>query len=379
MTDRSALGPADVTDEQLTRMVADLMGTDPAETTLVCSSVEEVAYDLPAITTAGRFWVSGLAEVRGSEVPWALFVKHVQAWSRSPLFQLVPVEVRPMAAASVPWRTEPLVYRSDLCDRLPAGLRMPRAVGVFDLDDLSASVWLEVVETRPVEWDLPRYARAAELVGRLAASPRTVELAGVGEFDFALTDYLEGRLRHQVLPMLADQGLWSHPLVAPAFDPGLRERLLAAADRAGSLVDELSSLPYGASHGDACPNNLLVPAHGDDFVLIDFGFWGEMPLGFDLAQLLVGDVQVGRRSSAGLAEVDTAILRAYVAGLRAEGCRVPADVVRRAHALQLMIFTGLSTLPFELLDQEPTPALHHAAAERAAIARYSLELLDATA
>ena len=35
MHDRSALGPADVTDEQLTDMVADLLGTDPAETTVV--------------------------------------------------------------------------------------------------------------------------------------------------------------------------------------------------------------------------------------------------------------------------------------------------------------------------------------------------------
>ena len=44
-----------------------------------------------------------------------------------------------------------------------------------------------------------------------------------------------------------------------------------------------------------------------------------------------------------------------------------------------MLFTGLSTLPFEQLDQEPTPELHRVAAERAAIARFSLDLLDATA
>ena len=139
-------------------------------------------------------------------------------------------------------------------------------------------------------------------------------------------------------------------------------------------------MPMLDAHGDACPNNLMASADADGFVLIDYGFWGPNPVGFDLAQLLVGDVQVGasergRRTSS----IEAAISEAYVEGLRAEGCDLPIDVVRRAHALQLLIFTGLSTLPFEHLDQEPTPELHQVAAERAAIARFSLDLVDATA
>ena len=43
-----------------------------------------------------------------------------------------------------------------------------------------------------------------------------------------------------------------------------------------------------------------------------------------------------------------------------------------------MLFTGLSTLPFEHLEAQPTAELHRVAAERAAIARFSLDLLDAT-
>ena len=42
-----------------------------------------------------------------------------------------------------------------------------------------------------------------------------------------------------------------------------------------------------------------------------------------------------------------------------------------------MLFTGLSTLPFEHLEAPPTDELHQLAAERAAIARFSLDLLDA--
>jgi hypothetical protein len=377
--DRTALGAADVTDERLAEIAASSLGLEPDGVRLVDSVAHEFPYDLPAITTGGRWWVSGRLAVDGdSPTPFRVFVKQVQSWARSPLFASVPPEYREMAAAGVPWRTEPLAYRSDLGDRLPDGLTMPRALAVVDLDEASSAIWLEEVPLVDATWDRPRFARAARLLGRLAASPTVAERRNVGESTFHLRVYLEGRLQVQVLPMLHDDGIWQHPLVAGAFDDALRDRLRAAADLAPAYVAELSALPYGTAHGDACPNNLLAGADHDGFVLIDYGFWGPNPIGFDLGQLLVGDVQVGRRSSADLPELEDLCLAEYVEGLRAEGCDVPLDVVRRAHALHLLIFTGLSTLPFEHLDQPPTPELHALARERAAIARFSLDLVHAT-
>lgn len=378
MHDRAFLGPADVSDTELTGLVAALLGRPPSQVTLLDSQATEVPYDLPAITTAGRYWVRGTAQVDGRKEHFSFFVKHVQSWGRSPLFAEVPAEIAEMAEAGVPWRTEPLAYRSDLGDRLPAGLRMPRSVGVFDLDEKSAAVWLEDVATVPMSWSTATYERAAFLLGRLAASPRVRELAHVGQLAWTVHDYLHGRLEHQVLPLLRDPEVWRHPLVAAAFDDTLRSRLLDAARRAADLVDELGSMPLGTAHGDACPNNLLLTADDDGFVLIDYGFWCEAPIGFDLAQLLVGDVQVGRRDAGGLVGLERSILPSYVDGLRAEGCDVDASLVRRGHALQLMVFTGLSTLPFEHLAASPTPELHRDAAQRAAIATFSLDLLAAT-
>ena len=161
-----------MTDEQLAAMVADLLGADPATTEVLESRADEVDYDLPAITTAGRYWVSGTARCGGRDRTFRIFVKHVQAWSRHPFFQLVPPEHREAAADSVPWRTEAQVYRSDLRDRLPDGLTMPRALGVFDLDEESNAVWLEAVPVTDREWDLHRYVEAARLVGRFATSAR---------------------------------------------------------------------------------------------------------------------------------------------------------------------------------------------------------------
>jgi len=378
MNDRSVLGPADVTDHELARMVADLLGADPESVVVLEATATQVDYAIPAITTAGRYWVRGTASVEGAPQPFNLFVKHVQSWARSTLFAEVPDELREMAEAGVPWRTEPLAYRSDLREHLPAGLGMPRALGVFDLDEKSASVWLEEVEVRDVRWDLPRFEQAAGLLGRLAGSPAVAAYARVGETDWSLDTYLYGRLMNQVLPMLRTEPLWQHPLIAGAFDDRLRQRLFAAADQAPAYVAELAAFPATAGHGDACPNNLLV-GDGPGFTLIDFGFWQLLPVGFDLGQLLVGDVQLGLRSSDDLAERGEACLVAYHAGLAAEGFEIPLADLRRAHALHLMIFTGLSTLPFEFLEQERTTDLQHLASERAAIARHSLDLLDATA
>ncbi len=364
---RGILGPADVSDEELADIVATLLHESPDHVTVLDSVAEEVDYDLSTITTAGRYWVSGTALVGDRRQPFRLFVKHVQSWGRSPQFAVVPKEIAAMAEAAIPWRTEPLVYRSDLADRLPDGLRMPRALRVCDLDEASASIWMETITPLSTPWDITRFAKAARLLGRLAASERVRERAAVGQFDWTVRDYLSTRLTHQVIPMVLDDELWHHPLFAGAFDDELRIRLQEAARRAGDIVDELSRLPLGTGHGDASPNNLLVTDEDNGFVLIDYGTWNEAPIGFDLGQLLVGDVQIGRRAASLLSETEEAILPAYVAGLMDEGYELDIAVVRRAHALHLLLFTGLSTPPFDYLDATPSPALLHIARE---IARF---------
>src|SRR3954451_2222465 len=380
MHERSALGPADVDHDTLAGFVAAMLGRPHDEVQLLDSRAEEVHYEIPAITTATRAWVRGRARVDGEDLSYSFFVKHVQSWARSPLFASVPPEFHQMAEALVPWRTEPAVYRTDLRQALPDGLTMARCFGVMDLDDKSAAIWLEEVPVSDsAPWDLGRFERAAHALGRLAASPRVAPYADVGGHEWTVRDYLDGRLSVQVIPLLRAEETWCHPLVASAFDSTLRDRLLAATDRAASYVDELLQLPLGTGHGDACPGNLLVGPDSDDFVLIDFGFWNPLPIGHDLGQLLVGDVQLGRGGTADLAERDELCLEAYVPGLRAEGCPVPAADVRRAHALQLLIFSGYTMAPIEHLDGEPTPELRAMAAERATIARYCLDLVEATA
>ena len=139
MSGLAILGPAIVEPDVLAGMVAANLGVDRVDVLDVCAEVAE--YDLEALTTAGRYWVRGRARHVGGESPFAFFVKVVQSWERSPIFALVPEDMRVAALAAVPWRREPAVYGSDLGDRLPSGLTMPRAYLVQELDELSAAIW----------------------------------------------------------------------------------------------------------------------------------------------------------------------------------------------------------------------------------------------
>ena len=286
-----------------------------------------------------------------------------------------------MAAAGVPWRTEALAYRSDLARPAPRGTEMPRAVGVFDLDEESNAVWLEEVPVVPADWDLDRYARAGTLLGPARGQPPGRRAGGTsGDARLAHADLLRGSARGAGAADAARRA----GLAPPAGGRRLRRASSAHGwslrpTRAEACTDELAAMPWPPPTATPAPTTCWRGQGSDDFVLIDYGFWGPNPIGFDLAQLLVGDVQVGGGAAADLAEVEDAILESYVDGLRAEGCDIPLAVVRRAHALQLLLFTGLSTLPVEFLEAEPTPELHQVAAEaRAKIARFSLDLLDAT-
>jgi hypothetical protein len=155
----------------------------------------------------------------------------------------------------------------------------------------------------------------------------------------------------------------------------------AAAEGIEGRLSELDSVPVLTLHGDACPRNLLVRRGTDDgFVLIDYGFWGRGPVGFDLTQLLIGEVQLGERPASRAAGArgrllvgvrggaaggggrhrargraararpdDAAVRRAVVRAVRADGGEPSAEKVRicreRAAAARFMLDLAAETAP----------------------------------
>jgi hypothetical protein len=371
------LGPADVGDDELDAFAAADLGVQHA--TVLTSSAEVFPYDRPAITTAGRYLVAGSARTGTGEVrAFSFFVKVIHSYERSPLRLAVPGHLRSEAAALIPWHTEADLYRSDLRDRLPGGLTIPHAAAVRDLDADSAALWLEHIPARRLTWDIERHARAAYLLGRLAASRSVAPLATAVHGARTPRTYAGTWLTHIVLPVLAGDEVWAHPLVRDAFDARLRGRLLAAAGALPALLDELDAAPAATAHGDACTANLLAARGRDALVMVDLGFCGRAPLGTDLGQLVLGEVQTGQRSAADLAALEAACLPAYLAGVHAEGGTAGLAEVRRTHATLMTVFSALPSVPVEHLGDEPTPRLRRLFHGRAAIARFVLDLLDDT-
>ncbi len=247
-----------------------------------------------------------------------------------------------------------------------------------DLGQDSAALWLEHVPARRVIWDAGRHARAAYLLGRLAASRAVAPLATAVHGARTPRVYADAWLKHVVLPALTEDGAWAHPLVRGVFDARLRRRLLAAADALPALLDELDDAPAATAHGDACTANLLVAGDRDALVMVDLGFCGKAPLGTDLGQLILGEVQTGQRHPADLPGLEAACLPAYVAGIHAEGGTASLAQLRRTHAALLTVFSALPSIPIEHLHDEPTPRLRSLFHGRAAIARFALDLLDDT-
>ena len=331
------LGPADITDQQLTAMVA--ASLDATEVELLTSHVEVFPYDLPAIgTTGGRYLVSGTARADGARVqPYVFFVKVVQSWARSPLSRHVPEELRAVPARWSPGAPS-RISTAPICAtrlRLPAGLTAPRAFAVYDLDDeigghlarTGGHPHHRLGRRTPRACGLPTRTPRRQCISRPAWPPRPSRC----EPRAALHRHVAPaqRAASDCVANSCGGNRWSPTRSTTTCGPGV----LAAADALPALLDELDDMPITAAHGDACTRNLLVTDADDGFTLIDFGFWGEAPIGFDLGQLLLGEIQMGERPAHTLPQLEDACLPAYVQGLRAEGSQATIAQVRRSHAI----------------------------------------------
>jgi hypothetical protein len=307
--------------------------------------VEPVAYPFGSPATAA------LLRVRGAEGEWALFCKvlqHVRHW---PLLHLLPPEAQQGFADELPWRAELELWSEVMAPTFPPGLRPPLLHAVIDLGDDRLAVWMENVEEDPGTWDLARYRRAGHQIGRWNARSRSPELlASTGlPKGFALRMYAENAVAHRGLEPLASDELWAHPWLAPHAD--LRRQLLDLAPMIPDLLDRLDGLEQALPHGDASPQNLLVPADDPEtFVAIDVSFRSPHALGMDLSQLLLGLTHAGIVPATDLPDVADAILPAYVEGLRAEGWTGDRDEVECAFAATTLLRSGFDGFRYELLS-----------------------------
>jgi hypothetical protein len=376
-TSHALLADAALPEDELTRLVQDLLNRPAAS--VIASEVEPVAYEINAPLTGGLYHVRGIASDEDWIGPWSVVVKLVRSWRHWPMLHIVPESVREAMLQHQGWRVEPEIYRSQLAAALPTGLRLPQVLRVHDLGDERVALWLEDVAADGGTWDLARFERAARLLGHLGGRltagdllPPTVSR----DIEDMTHRFYESRLRGYAFPILDDDAMWTHPVVAATVDGSLRRDLRELAARLPAMLGRLDRLPHTFVHGDACPQNLLIPvdAVSDGFVVIDWGMACNAPIGYELAQLLIGLAHSGELSVEELPDIHDAILTAYVDGLADEGLTVDANDVRYGFDAALVIRSAFTALPLEQLTGPPRPGLDTLMADRVRLTRYLVDL-----
>ncbi len=353
---RDALG-----EEDLAALVRTITG-DPAA---VAGAVRVEPVDYPIGTPS----TESLQRVFGTTLDgadWSCFVKKLQSVRHSPIIELVPVEFRQSFIDYMPWQLEIAVHQSGVGDLMPPGLRLAHAYRMDVYDDDRATLWMENVVQEWGPWPMDRFERAAYLLGRLSArrQPHLVEplLDRVVSSTpgTALRYYAGGRVMKSALPALTDPETWRHPLLSAAVchlgDHRLRDDLLALGERVPAVLDALEALPQCYQHGDASPQNLLVPHDSpDEFVAIDWGFDCPQAVGFDLGQLLIGLAHAGELAPEALPAVHKVILKGFQEGLAADGLQVTEEEVLYGYLGSLLIRATFTALPLEMFGTPNAP------------------------
>jgi hypothetical protein len=343
-----------------------------------------IDYDWGSVATAGLWRVDVTDGGARAATFFVKLVRHTRLW---PGLSHVPTEEAKAAFIDYyPWHYELDIHESAIEAVLPPGLRTPLLHGVVRPDADHMGLWWEFIDQRTEPWDLADYRRAARLLGQLAARRRAgadvnaalPELARRPQ-DSALRFYTQARVRTGVLPMLQADGVWRHPVlkeaVRTAGDAALPADMLALGERLPRLLDLLDELPQTYAHGDASPQNLLLPAaEPGTIVVIDWGFGTLLPVGFDLGQLLLGLAHAGLTDVSELPAIDAAIFPAYLDGLAAEDYKVDPAQVRAGYVGGLAARSALCAIPVEKLGQPPTEELTQLCADRLRLTRLMLDM-----
>ncbi len=314
---------------------------------------------------------AGLYRLRGPGWSWfGKVLQHVRHW---PGLAFIPPADAARFVEDFPWRSELELWEEPYVATMPTGLRPPALHGVVDLGDDRLVVWMEDVDEAPPVADLERFTRAAHLLGRWNArsSDPAILAANVRPIGYALRMYAEQAVLLRGLGPLADDELWSHPWLAGHAD--LRALLRHLSTEIPEMLDRLDGYVQCIPHGDASPQNLLVPADDpSSFVVIDVSFRSPHALGFDLAQLLVGLTHTGELPASLLGDIADRIVPAYVAGLEAEGVTGQADAVYDAFVTTAQLRSGFDSFLYGLLGSDD-PADRHAFDERVALCGFLAE------
>ncbi|MCA9928511.1 MAG: phosphotransferase [Anaerolineales bacterium] len=211
------------------------------------------------------------------------------------------------------WRREALAAQSDLFNDLPAGLRVPRFLGITHINECECWLWQEYLpEDRAWTWE--DYRAAAFRLGQWQGTA----VSQIPHHPWLSRNWLAGWVHG---PLTGIFGLvegidgYNHPLLTTYFAP---EELIALrqlwADRQ-SYLDMLAQLPKTLCHLDAHRGNLSW--QGDELAMLDWAFVGSGALGEELAAFIGATLLLDYVLPADAKQLEQVAFEGYIAGLRA--------------------------------------------------------------
>jgi hypothetical protein len=383
-TDSASFAQAELSPETLARMIS-----PNGDVAVDNVRVTPIRYNWGSPATAGLWRVEvtthpAATPTNGSNSA-KYFVKLLRHLSLWPSLHTLPEPSRSVFAQRRNWRIELDMYESGIGAVLPPGMRTPVLHHVRRHGDDYVALWWEFVDVDPRPWSVADFARTAYLLGRLAArraegKPVNDSLPEVCHLPWPATGlrvFVQARVLAIDVPQLRDPASWQAAPVAEALaatgDVGLPAGLGRLADQVPSLLDRLDALPQTYAHGDASPQNLLIPS--DDRttrVVIDWGLEKPLPIGFDLGQLLIGLAHADELPVEALPAIAGAIVSSYRSGLLAEDCDIDEETVRQGFVGSLVCRSALSAIPF---PSPGTPSVtHETMVNRLRLSRYLVDL-----
>lgn len=240
------------------------------------------------------------------------------------------------------WRREALAFESGLLTDWPGPLRPVTCLGVENLDDRQAWIWLEAVDgARPrAAWTLTEYGAVAYDLGSFAAQATTAT-PDPSLYPWLAQRWPRGWLRSirtvGLDHALEHDGCWTSPLLPGTLPANTQQRLRSIMDDAEPILEALESLPVTLAHHDPNLANMFRRPDAGTTV-IDWGFLGLAPVGVDLGLFIAGNL-ARMPDSAPAAERDALATNAYLRGLRDHGWSGDETSVRFARAASAALVT----------------------------------------
>ncbi len=316
--------PIELDDAQLTRVARRAL--DAPGASLLDYALVPLEYDayLPGRIVAR---VDGHVAVGGRTKRWSAVLK----WTDSP----ATIPSAPIERA----RREALAYGSGVLE--PSGsLAVPRAYDIDLAADGHVALWLEhvrAVDSAP--WPLEMYANAAYALGRFNGGFAVRRLP---EHDWLVPDWAARQSEPvplaSALADIAERA--SDARVRRALGDDIGQRAARMLEDQPRFISDLARLPQTLCHHDAARSNLIARRRADggtEVVAIDWESIGGGPIRAEIATLVSGSLRKGDFAAGRAAELESAVVGAYLAGLGDAGWSGDPGIVRLGYAMSLAL------------------------------------------